>query len=304
MNLRRLLTTGAVAAGTVAATNRLLSARAAEPEPMLDGEHDTLRWRGMDIAYTEAGDDSDPTLLLLHGLNAAASSHEFRTVWDDLADSYHVVAPDLPGFGRSDRPPLRYSTALYEDFAEYVVGEFDPAGVVATSLTAAHLAPDAEGVEELVLICPTTTAFGDRRPWLRELLRAPVVGEGLYNLITSKPAIRHADEDHGYYDASLVTDAFVDYQWTLAHQPGARFAPAAFVSGDLNSDGDLGSRLAEHGANVTLLWGREAETTPLWDGRDLAELADARLVVFDNARLQPHVEHPEAFLDLVHETLE
>jgi pimeloyl-ACP methyl ester carboxylesterase len=301
MNLRRLLTTGAVATGAVAATNRLLAGRAADPDPALDGETDTLRWRGMDVAYTEAGDDDAPTLLLLHGINAASSSHEFRTVWDDLAEEYHVVAPDLPGFGRSDRPPLRYSAALYEDFAEFVVGEFDPDCVVATSLTAAHLAPDAEGVEDLILICPTTTAFGDRRPWLRELLRSPVVGEGLYNLMTAKRSIRHADEDHGYYDTSLVTDEFVDFQWTLAHQPGARFAPAAFVAGDLNSDVDLGSRLAEHDADVTLLWGREAETTPLWDGRDLAELADARLVVFDNARLQPHVEHPDAFVDLVAE---
>jgi hypothetical protein len=48
---------------------------------------------------------------------------------------------------------------------------------------------------------------------------------------------------------------------------------------------------------VTIVWGREAEITPLSRGRTLAESADARLVVFDDAKLLPHVEFPAAFLD-------
>jgi pimeloyl-ACP methyl ester carboxylesterase len=91
----------------------------------------------------------------------------------------------------------------------------------------------------------------------------------------------------------------MEYEWRTAHQPGARFAPAGFISGALNADLDLGAALADREVPTTLLWGREADVTPLSTGRDVAEAADARLVVFDDAKLLPHVEFPAAFLDAV-----
>src|ERR1700745_3541724 len=64
----------------------------------------------LSIFYREAGDPHAPTLLLLHGF--PTSSHMFRGLIPALADRYHVVAPDLPGFGFSDAPdrsPFEYS---------------------------------------------------------------------------------------------------------------------------------------------------------------------------------------------------
>jgi pimeloyl-ACP methyl ester carboxylesterase len=57
---------------------------------------------GLKIFYREAGADTSPALLLLHGF--PTSSHMFRDLIPALADDYHVVAPDLPGFGFSDAP--------------------------------------------------------------------------------------------------------------------------------------------------------------------------------------------------------
>src|SRR5215475_6591734 len=57
---------------------------------------------GLEIFYREAGADRSPTLLLLHGF--PTSSHMFRNLIPDLADDYHLVAPDLPGFGFSEAP--------------------------------------------------------------------------------------------------------------------------------------------------------------------------------------------------------
>jgi pimeloyl-ACP methyl ester carboxylesterase len=54
------------------------------------------------IFYREAGDSKTPTLLLLHGF--PTSSHMFRDLIPLLSDRYHIVAPDLPGFGFSDTP--------------------------------------------------------------------------------------------------------------------------------------------------------------------------------------------------------
>lgn len=57
---------------------------------------------GLRIAYREAGDPSNPTVLLLHGF--PTSSHMFRNLIPELAAEYHVIAPDYQGFGASDMP--------------------------------------------------------------------------------------------------------------------------------------------------------------------------------------------------------
>ena len=57
---------------------------------------------GLDIFYREAGRPGAPKLLLLHGF--PSSSHMFRDLIPLLADRYHIVAPDLPGFGKSSLP--------------------------------------------------------------------------------------------------------------------------------------------------------------------------------------------------------
>ena len=304
--MRLHTTVGALAGGIglVAATNRLLARRAGELEPPLSGAEHTYRWRGFDIAYAEAGDPDAPDMLLLHGVNAAGSNHEFSRVFDALAAEYHVVAPDLPGFGRSDRPPITYSGALYERFvADFVRNVVDRPIVVGSSLSAAYAVAAAgeESVDiaEFVLICPTASAMPGERVRLRSVLRAPIVGQALFNLLSSRPSLRYFEADHGIYDLETVGEEYIEYKWRATHQPGARFAPASFVAGFLDATVDLGGALADVAAPVTLVWGAEAEITPLETGRELAEATDARLVVIDEALLLPHVEHPEAFVDIV-----
>jgi len=292
--------------GGAALANAALRRRAKPLEPALDGEHRTLEWNGIDVGYAEAGDPADPDLVLLPGINAAGSNGEFREVFDDLAAEYHVVSPDLPGFGTSERPPLRYSASLYAEFVGDFLARFVEPSVVASSLTGAYLLDAADDLDlsSVVLICPTERGGPDRNLPLRELLRSPVVGEALFNLLTSKPSIRYFNADHGYYDVDRVSDAWMDYEWRTAHQPNARYAPASFISGFLNADVDLEAELASVDAPVTLLWGREAGITPLSRGRDLATAADCRLVVVDDAKLLPHVEFPEQALDVITEAIE
>jgi pimeloyl-ACP methyl ester carboxylesterase len=79
---------------------------------------------GKKIFYREAGARSAPTILLLHGF--PTSSHMFRNLIPALAKHYHVVAPDLPGFGFSitpDRNTVRYN---FENLAK-VIGKFTEA---------------------------------------------------------------------------------------------------------------------------------------------------------------------------------
>ena len=76
---------------------------------------------GFEVFYREAGDRSKPTLLLLHGF--PSSSHMFRDLMPLLADRFHLVAPDLPGFGRSALPPRERFTYSFDHLAE-VIGRF------------------------------------------------------------------------------------------------------------------------------------------------------------------------------------
>ena len=67
----------------------------------------SLEVNGLNIAYREAGKESNPKLVLLHGF--PSSSHQYRDLIRELADLFHVIAPDYPGFGLSDIPdPANY----------------------------------------------------------------------------------------------------------------------------------------------------------------------------------------------------
>jgi pimeloyl-ACP methyl ester carboxylesterase len=71
---------------------------------------------GHKIFYREAGSKTAPAILLLHGF--PTSSHMFRNLIPDLADHYHVVAPDLPGFGFSDAPDRKQFRYTFENLAK------------------------------------------------------------------------------------------------------------------------------------------------------------------------------------------
>ena len=299
-----LATVGGLA--LTAAANRLVAGRVRPLEQPVPGETGTYRWRGIDVAYTEAGDPENPDLVLLHGINAAATSRDFRELVNPLAEDYHVVVPDLPGFGRSERPPLVYSASLYRAFVrDFLEDRAENPAVVASSLVASYAA-DAAGevsVSRLVLVCPTATGMGDRRLWLRTLYRTPLLGTAIHNLVVSEPSLEYFSADHGYYDPARREEGKLDYQWQSGHQHGARYAPASFISGYLDPDFDLVDRITGLDAPVTLVWGREAEITPLREGRDLAEATDSRLLVFDYAKLLPHSEYPGEFVDFLREEL-
>ncbi|SDG37075.1 alpha/beta fold hydrolase [Paraburkholderia phenazinium] len=76
---------------------------------------------GVKIFYREAGNSSAPKLLLLHGF--PSSSHMFRDLIPRLAERFHIVAPDLPGFGQSDMPSREVFTYTFDNIAK-VIGRF------------------------------------------------------------------------------------------------------------------------------------------------------------------------------------
>jgi pimeloyl-ACP methyl ester carboxylesterase len=78
----------------------------------------TVAVDGLNIFYRKAGRADAPALLLLHGFPTAG--HMFRDLIPFLADSFHLVAPDLPGFGQSDMPPRHAFKYTFEHLAETI----------------------------------------------------------------------------------------------------------------------------------------------------------------------------------------
>jgi len=78
--------------------------------------HKTIQVDGLDIFYREAGPKSAPTILLLHGF--PTSSHMFRNLIPALSGTFHVVAPDYPGFGNSAMPLVNEFNYTFDHLAE------------------------------------------------------------------------------------------------------------------------------------------------------------------------------------------
>jgi pimeloyl-ACP methyl ester carboxylesterase len=97
-----------------------------------DNEVTKVRYRtvsvdGLEVFYREAGRKDSPTILLLHGF--PSSSHMFRGLIPSLADRFHVVAPDYPGFGYSSMPKVDAFEYTFDHLADVTEAMIEKLGI-------------------------------------------------------------------------------------------------------------------------------------------------------------------------------
>ena len=78
----------------------------------------SVKVEGLDIFYRETGSEKANTILLLHGF--PTSSHMFRNLMQELADRFHLIAPDYPGFGNSSMPGIEDYNYSFDGIAEII----------------------------------------------------------------------------------------------------------------------------------------------------------------------------------------
>ena len=310
----KIVTTGVVVGGvlgTLTVFNKLTESMAGELNTVLTGEERRYPWKYGDMFYEVKGARNAKPLLLLHGFGPGASSHEWRKNIDVLATQFRVFAVDLLGFGLSDHPAIDYTaetyTDLISDFIKEVINK--PTVVVAHGATCAYVISDAYRhpnlYDRLVLVTPPSTMLQENtsgplnNAW-KFLLRTPVLGEFIYNILTSRSAIRGYFDAKGFHNPGLITDDLVEYIFTSAHQPNSRFAMSSFLSNYLTLD--VHEALARLKMPVLAIWGREGALTPTEASEAFKRVNSSIDVrILDKCSYQPQDEQANNFNTLVRE---
>jgi len=234
------------------------------------------------VHYLEAG--QGPVLVLVHGLGSSAE------VWRDsmrrLARGYRVVALDLPGYGKSDKPrsdySIEYQAAVLNDFIDALgagkvalVG--NSMGGWVSAITALN---HPEKVSHLILV----DSAGLRRDAAASTINLnPATKEEMRTLLLSL-----------FADKAFVTEKLVNDQWE--YRKDIRYTVKATLESFKSKQPLLDDRLKNIKVPTLIIWGREDTLTPFAYAERFAKgIPGSKLVVIDNTGHIPQVEKPEAF---------
>ncbi len=292
-----ILTTAVIAA-VVALRHMLSTPQQLESE--LPGEARIYRWKQGHIFYKVLGKADAPPLLLLHTPEVGASAYEMRKIMELLAPHYRVYAPDLLGFGLSDRPRIAYCAETYitlcRDFLAEVVAQ--PAIIVASrvscnyAVTVAATSPAL--CERLVLLSPVALYGDDQKPALiADLVEAPAVKSLLYPMLSTRFALQYVlARQH-----PSTSEADLDHFYAAAHQLGAEHAPMALLAGKLtyNAAGQL-EKLQQP---TLIIWGAYELTGSRRITGQHSISRHVQVELLQNAGPGVHEEHPDAVVETI-----
>lgn len=184
---------------------------------------------GFKIFYREAGPKTAPTILLLHGF--PTSSHMFRNLIPALSDRFHVIAPDLPGFGFSDAPDRKGFRYTFEHLAEVIDGftqtiglehfaiyVFDYGAPVGLRLALAH----PERITAIISQNGNAYEEGLSQGWnpIQKYWKEPTAENRTALREFLKPEATRWQYLHGVQDATLVAPESYELDSALLTRPG------------------------------------------------------------------------------------
>lgn len=243
---------------------------------------------GNRLFYRDVGDG--PPVLLLHGW--AGNSHQWRGLLPGLARTHRVIAPDLPGCGRSDKPPLDYKIADYllyvrEFVSELGLGRFvligtSFGGFIAVRYCLAY----PEDVGSLVLL----NASGIRKPYHHWLFRAcalPFLGYAVTCLVLLSRDLKHRLKARLYPRTAAHKRRFREFRYaTLTLRSWQGLRAALWANAKVTRRDLVDGRLAEIHCPTLIVWGTQDDVLP----PELAEVYH-RLIVGSRLRMIPGCGH-------------
>ena len=262
---------------------------------------------GMTIHFQEFGDAANPTLLLIHGYTA--STYVWHSVAPELAEQgFHVVAPDLVGFGFSDKPAwFDYSIASQARMIVRLmnilgIGRATVVGSSYGGAVASTVALDyPERVEKLVLVDAVCNDDVLNKAILK-LASVRGVGEVLTSFFLDSKAFHKMRMKATLAPANhhLITQDRID----SVHRPlAAADAHRSVLATSRSWDACRIQDDAQYINQPTLIiWGEQDNVIPIQNGERLFDsILNSRFVVFKDCGHVPPEENPELFVDLVSE---
>lgn len=215
----------------------------------IGGIKHVYNWNFLDkqyrVVYETVG--AGNPVLLLPAFSTVSSRTEMKGIANILATQHQVTVLDWLGFGESQCPPVDYNPALFQQLlGDFVKSIFNsPIILIAAGHASGYALKFAQDnsdvVSQLILIAPTwqgplrVMGLPDGvRNGVKNLVRSPVVGQGLYYLNTTPSFLRLMYKRHVYVDETKLTSEFIAQKHQITSKPGARYAPAAFVTGAID----------------------------------------------------------------------
>ncbi len=276
----------------------------------LPGVRKRIRTRAGEVSLYAAPEGDDHSLLLIHSVNAAASSYEVRPLFMFYAGKRPVYAIDLPGFGFSSREDRIYTPRDMVDaihaVSELIRASHDdlPIDVIALSLSCEFAARAAleqpQLYRSLGLISPTgfdKRLSGEGRaqstkgsPLAHKLMTVPLWSQALCDFFVSRPSMRFFLAKT--WGSWRINEGLLEYDQKTAHQPGARHVVWSFLAGFLFA-GDI-SRI--YRALQLPVWSVHGSRGDFVDYRYEAEVRDRPNWTFDSfdTGAFPHFEQLDA----------
>ncbi|NCF64802.1 MAG: alpha/beta fold hydrolase [Chloroflexi bacterium] len=248
---RRLLALPLLAAGAWIAYSKLfVDHEQPLPEAMIAKRVVFRSKLGINLNYYVDKQAEGWPLLLIHGVNSAASAFEVNPLFEHYRGSRPVYALELPGFGFSDRPKREYTPAYFaEALLDFLETQIEgTADVLALSLSCEFAARAALSMPDLfhslVFISPTGLGDGPGGATLQvikpgsaaemvyEILGNPLWSQAIFDLMSVRISLANL---YSLYFVEQAPADLVDYAYATAHQPGAKNVPFALISGRLST---------------------------------------------------------------------
>lgn len=239
---------------------------------------------GAKIRYLEAGEAAKPTVILLHGLGGSAENWQLNT--PALAANYHVFALDQIGFGKSDKPFLKYRVGTFVDFLDKFMAELkiEKASLVGNSMggwvAGLFAVKYPNRVEKIVLadaagLLPKEVDF-DRVYQLNGSTRDEIRAN--MKLIFANPALQN-------------NEALVDQFMTARVAANDGYTIDSLIESIKRKEDFLDARLGEIKKPTLIIWGKQDGLLPVTDGEKFNKgIAGSQLVIFENCGHVPQVE--------------
>lgn len=250
------------------------------------------------------------TLVFLHGFGGGSSAYEWSKVYPAFASEYHIIAPDLIGWGSSERPVRSYQVEDYLTIIRELLEQTcdGPVTVIASSLTAAFTIRVAithpNLFKSLILVTPAGLSdFGENytRSLFAQIVSTPIVDRFFYSLgIANSYGIRSFLEQRQFARPDRISTEIVEAYLQSAQQPNAEYAALSFVRGDLCFD--LSLYIHQLKTPTTILWGQKSQFTGPEIGRRLAEMNPQAIRLFqpiEDVGLTPQLELPAVTIGLI-----